>query len=90
MSGVLVDRDLRRSAFVAGFATELVSVHFMIEGYGAFLAVVGYDVSGIGYGESKSDQHYGNNQFFHVFLSFGLVVWAVACIKNKWLLIYLP
>jgi hypothetical protein len=68
MGGVLVDFDLRRSPFVAGFATELVSVHFMVEGYGAFFAVVGNDVSSIGYSESKSDQHYSNNQFLHVSL----------------------
>ena len=61
MGGVLVDLDLRRSAFVAGFTAELVSVHFMIEGYSAFFAVVGNDVNSIGNGESKSDQHHSNN-----------------------------
>jgi hypothetical protein len=68
MGCILVDLDFRGSPFVAGFATELVSVHFMIEGYGAFFAVVGNDVSSIGYGESKSDQHHSNNQFLHVSL----------------------
>ena len=55
MGSILVDLDFRRSAFVAGFATEFVSMFFVVEGYGAFFAVVGHDVSSIGYGESKSE-----------------------------------
>ena len=68
VSSFLVDGDFGRSAFMACCAVHLLFMGFVVEGHGAFFALISHCVYSISQGEGKGDQHHSNNQFFHVSL----------------------
>jgi hypothetical protein len=68
-----VDGDLCRSSFVTSGTIHFLAMGFVVKGDVTFFVLVGNSVGGIGHCKGEGDQHYGNNQFFHVFSPLGLV-----------------